>query len=219
VRLCLLALPGTRIADIGEARSHPVALAQCRRFLAATPGIRPVAVHDTAGAAAEVARLGDPALAAIASAEAGERYGLVSLAAGIQDRADNQTRFFVIRPVPRAEGGTGGERAAAQRASPAGEPPAGEPPPRPPLKTALLAVTDDRPGALRDLLSIFADRALDLSHITSRPGGTPWTYAFVIEVRHATQRDVSDALAAARACTRSIRVLGTFPAAGGQPGP
>ena len=90
-----------------------------------------------------------------------------------------------------------------------------ERPPRPPLKTALLAETDDRPGALRDLLSVFADRGLDLAHIASRPGGTPWTYAFVIEVRHRTRNDVDEALQGAAVATRRIRVLGTFPAAGG----
>ena len=223
VRLCLLALPGATLAELREARSHPVALAQCRRFLKAIPRLRPMAVDDTAGAARAVAAAADPGVAAIASAEAGDRYGLVCLAADIQDRADNQTRFFVLRrergedldvvgdsvTEPRsAAGSTAGTQPPWSPSSP------GAGSPRPPLKTALFAVTDDRPGALRDLLAVFADRALDLSHITSRPGGTPWTYAFVIEVRHYTPAEVDDALRAARAATRSIRVLGTFPAAG-----
>jgi prephenate dehydratase len=219
VRLCLLGLPGAGIGGMTEARSHPVALAQCGRFLKAHPGLGPVAVYDTAGAAREVSQLGDPTLGAIASADAGERYGLECLAADIQDRSDNQTRFFVVRPLLAAESGDASELAAGRQAPLAGSPTAGAglvtAGSRPPLKTALLAVTDDRPGALRDLLSVFADRALDLSHITSRPGGIPWTYAFVIEVRHITRDEVSDAITAARASTRSIRVLGTFPAARG----
>jgi len=210
VRLCLLALPGATIGQLREARSHPVALAQCNRFLKAYAGLRPIAVHDTAGAAREVASLGDGTLGAIASREAGDRYGLTCLAADIQDRSDNQTRFFVLRRATEAElaplGGRSPTRGQAGQASAAAAT-------RPPLKTALLAVTDDRPGALRNLLAVFADRGLDLSHITSRPGGTPWTYAFVIEVRHETRAEVDDALVAALDATRSITVLGTFPAA------
>lgn len=204
VRLCLLGLPGAGAAELREARSHPVALAQCRRFLQARPSLRMVAVEDTAGAAREVARLGDAGLAAIASAAAGERYGLAVLDADIQDSTDNQTRFFVVRHEPAAAPDPG------ERTSPAPPDPAAV---RPALKSALVAVTDDRPGALRDLLSVFADRRLDLSHIASRPGGTPWTYSFVLEVRHGDAAQLSDALRAASAVTRSIRVLGTFPAA------
>ena len=203
VRLGLLAVPGAALGQLREARSHPVALAQCRLFLRSRPWLRPVAVHDTAGAAREVAHLADTGLAAIASREAGARYGLDCLVADIQDRPDNQTRFFVLEQSPSVPASFSPDSLPAAAASQ----------PRPPLKTALVAVTEDRPGALRDLLSAFADRGLDLAHIASRPGGSPWTYAFVIEVRHHTTAELEDALAAAGGPGRSIRVLGTFPAA------
>jgi prephenate dehydratase len=96
----LLANPGTSLDEIIVVASHPVALAQCRRFLAAHPLIMPCPVYDTAGAARDLAR--DLARdrthghAAIASRSAGERYGLVVLAADIQDVAHNVTRFAVI---------------------------------------------------------------------------------------------------------------------------
>ena len=96
VRLALLALPGTSLADIRTASSHPVALAQCARFLAHHAEIEPSAVHDTAGAARLVAQGGDRRAAAIASREAGEMYGLVPLESDIQDRADNSTRFWLL---------------------------------------------------------------------------------------------------------------------------
>jgi chorismate mutase len=96
VRLVLLGLPGAALAAITSAASHPVALAQCGRFFAHHTGVKPLAVHDTAGAARLVAEGRDPAAAAIASREAGEMHGLVPLAGDIQDRADNRTRFWLL---------------------------------------------------------------------------------------------------------------------------
>ena len=96
VRLALLGLPGASMADVRTAASHPVALAQCARFFAHHPAVQPVAAHDTAGAARLVAAAGNPGAAAIASREAGERYGLVALETDIQDRADNATRFWLL---------------------------------------------------------------------------------------------------------------------------
>jgi len=92
----LLANPGTTLDDVIVVASHPVALAQCRRFLSAHPLMMTCPVYDTAGAARDLARTGVPGHAAIASRAAGERYGLVVLAADIQDVAHNVTRFSVI---------------------------------------------------------------------------------------------------------------------------
>ncbi len=96
VRLALLALPGASLAEIRTAASHPVALAQCARFLAHHPEVQPIAVYDTAGAARLLAQGADRSAAAIASREAGEMYGLVPLESDIQDRADNCTRFWLL---------------------------------------------------------------------------------------------------------------------------
>ncbi len=96
VRLALLGLPGASLGGLVTAASHPVALAQCSRFFSHHPGVRPVAAHDTAGAARLVAERGDPGAGAIASREAGELHGLVPLALDIQDRADNCTRFWLL---------------------------------------------------------------------------------------------------------------------------
>jgi prephenate dehydratase len=92
----LIACPGAAIGDIREAASHPVALAQCRQFFAARPGISEVAAFDTAGAVALMMKAGDPAHAAIASSRAAALYGGVVLLDEIQDRRDNFTRFVVV---------------------------------------------------------------------------------------------------------------------------
>jgi prephenate dehydratase len=150
--------------------------------------VRAQAVYDTAGAAREVAEAGDPGLAAIASRRAGERYGLEILQADLQDRDDNQTRFYLI--VPDADGA----------------PAAGA------LKTACVAELENRPGALHEMLGVFAGRGLDLTNLASRPGVSPWTYRFILEFTHGSAADAEDAIDQARGICTSVKVLGTFPA-------
>lgn len=101
IRPCLLGLPGARIEGIRRVISHPVALAQCRAYLASL-GLAARPVHDTAGAARLVAENGDPAMAAIAGRAAAECYGLEILAADIADRPDNRTCFAIIARSPTA---------------------------------------------------------------------------------------------------------------------
>lgn len=106
VRHQLLAVEGTSLDEVYVVASHPVALAQCRRFLSAHPLMMPHPVYDTAGAARELARARTCGHAAIASRAAAERYGLSVLAADIQDVAHNVTRFAVIaRAGAATEGG------------------------------------------------------------------------------------------------------------------
>ena len=95
----LLALPGASLDTIRAVRSHVHALSQCRDFIRER-GLRPVVRADTAGSAAEIKELGDPAVAAIASELAGEIYGLVSLAQNIEDAEHNTTRFMIMSREP-----------------------------------------------------------------------------------------------------------------------
>jgi prephenate dehydratase len=94
IRYCLLGIGG---ADIREAMSHPQALGQCRHWLRAR-GIKPVAYADTAGAAAMVAEIGNPAIGAISPRLAADLYGLDVLAEGLEDSDDNTTRFVLLAP-------------------------------------------------------------------------------------------------------------------------
>ena len=99
VHINLLAVAGTPLSEVREAQSHTVLLGQCRSFLK-EHGISPITGADTAGSAREVAELGDPARAALASELAGEIYGLDILARHIEDQAHNTTRFLVMAPDP-----------------------------------------------------------------------------------------------------------------------
>jgi prephenate dehydratase len=103
IHLCLLALPGADIASIRYVESHPIALAQCARWLSAHK-LTPRGAEDTAGAARELAQDRDWTRAAVAPAEAAERYGLEILARDIADHRSNRTRFVIValRAVPHA---------------------------------------------------------------------------------------------------------------------
>lgn len=96
IRQCLLALPGSTLDGLARVESHPVALAQCGRFLRAHPHIQVRAVYDTAAAARAVAASGDRTRAAIAGAAAAAHYGLVVIAEDVHDTPDNTTRFVVV---------------------------------------------------------------------------------------------------------------------------
>jgi prephenate dehydratase len=102
----LLALPGIELGQIKRVFSHPQALAQCEMFLQTLPGIEIVATYDTAGSARMIRDGGLKDTAAIASARAAELFGLASLRTGIQDYADNITRFLLISRDPRLLAGT-----------------------------------------------------------------------------------------------------------------
>lgn len=91
-----LGLPGARLDEVVVVASHPMALAECRVFLAGIAA-RTEEAGDTAGAASDVAQAGLGTRAALASARAGELYGLEVLAGDVQDCADNVTHFAVLK--------------------------------------------------------------------------------------------------------------------------
>ena len=188
----------------GHARDHgggaregdvaPVALAQCLRFFADRPDIEAVAVHDTAGAARLVAESGDPAVGALASEAAARRHGLEVLARDLQDRPDNSTRFYVVAPPGRAG-------AVPALAHP---------------KSLVVFETGDRPGALVEVLQVFARRGLNLSRLESRPGRLPWTYRFVAEVTADMRAgEAAAGLEEVRSRAMTVVVRGPFAAAAG----
>lgn len=92
----LIGCPGASFETIETVQSHPVALAQCSRFLQAHPELKPVIADDTAGSVAEVIRLGDPKHAAIAGQRAADLYGGSVIRKSIQDIAENYTRFVLL---------------------------------------------------------------------------------------------------------------------------
>lgn len=96
IRHALLAPRGATLEGLASVTSHPVALAQCGRFLGRYPALRRWDSYDTAGAARDVAARNDPTESAIASVSAAVRYKLQVMAEDIQDVPENTTRFVVI---------------------------------------------------------------------------------------------------------------------------
>ena len=198
VRHCLLGVRGASRSGVRIARSHPQALAQCEDFLR-THGIQPEVAFDTAGAAAEVAERKDPAVAAIASRRAAERYGLDVLEDSIETSTDNFTRFFAVAGEGDREV-TGLIPATLRKG---------------PTKTSLVYKTANLPGALVRSLQPFATAWLQLSKIESRPSrSAPWDYVFYLDFEgDPTAWPAKEALSLMRTCCEWIQPLGTYQAA------
>jgi prephenate dehydratase len=188
VRHALLGLPGATLDGLEEVRSHPQALAQAEQHLLEL-GLREVPTLDTAGAVREVAALGDPAVAALAPAEAGAAHGLVVIRSDVLDREHNITRFVVLAP-------------GKPQVDPSDD------------KTTMIFQTGHRPGDLAIALTELGLRGANLTRIESRPATVAWTYRFFVDFMHDPG---PEGLARVidpppRACAE-VRVLGSYRAA------
>jgi len=192
IEMQLIAVPGASLADIQSVASHPMALAQCERFFAAHPQWKRVPAEDTAGSVREALARGDKSCAAIAGRRAAEYYHGVILAEGIQDNAENFTRFVLLFP----------EKEAAAWISPDAR------------KVSLAMRLAHRPGALLASLEPFARHGVNLLKIESRPiHGRPWEYQFFIDVEASDVAQLDQALNEIRSATSELRVLGRYLAA------
>lgn len=196
VRHCLLGPPGATLEGVTRVLSHPQALAQCSEFLAERPTIETTPAANTALAARRVAEDGDITQAAIASADAGDRYGLVVLARGIANQAVNLTRFVVVAAAPV------------------------ECDPKVDAKVALVFGTRHERGALVRCLNVLADEGISLTKLESRPRpGQAWEYVFYVDLEgHQTEPRMQAALTRLTGATQFLRLLGCFPRAIGTAG-
>lgn len=93
----LIGCPNASFENIETVQSHPVALAQCQRFFAEHPRLKPVSADDTAGSVAEVMQRADTTRAAIAGSRAAELYGAAIIRQSIQDQPENFTQFVLLK--------------------------------------------------------------------------------------------------------------------------
>jgi len=169
IRHNLIAISGAHIGEIDRVFSHPVALAQCRRFLAEHPRMEAFAFYDTAGSVKQLVELRDRHAAAIASEAAAHYYGAQILQSGIEDNPENYTRFFLIK----------------RTADVVQDPEAN--------KISLAFSVENRPGSLVAALNGFASLGTNLTKIESRPvHGKPWEYIFYVDCQ--IRPDQPDAL-------------------------
>ena len=218
----LIGCPGTSLDAIRSVASHPMALAQCERFFLAHPSIKRVPAEDTAGSVREVLALGDTSRAAIAGRRAAEHYGGAILRPGIQDNAENFTRFVLLVAVQRENASPGDSPNSASVASPGVTDLMTELRVRqserftsaPILKMCLALRLAHRPGALLAALEPFSRLGVNLLKIESRPiHGRPWEYQFFIDVEAEHTEQLSSAIKDVRKATSDLRILGLYAAA------
>ncbi len=176
------------IGDVRKVYSHAQSLAQCAQWLATS---LPAADRVPVASNAEAARLAatEPGAAAIAGEIAATIYGLRVLAPHIEDEPNNTTRFWVL---------------GAQDVPPSGKD-----------ETSLVMSAPNRPGAVYALLEPLAKHGVSMSRLESRPSRTElWEYQFFVDLEgHANDPPVAAALAELREKARSLKLLGSYPAA------
>jgi prephenate dehydratase len=184
IRHCLLAPAGVALADIRRVVSHPQALSQCGAFLR-QHGLTPVPDTDTAGSAKRLSEQATPHTAAIASRTAAELYGLTVLMDGVADSPNNLTRFVSLGAVPVLPGTRS--------------------------KTSVAFTLENRPGALHEVLGVFAARGLNVVRLEPRPLRRPWEYHFCLDLEGPREDPrVSEALDTAARLCRTFRLLGSY---------
>jgi prephenate dehydratase len=194
IRHNLIAPRRARLEEIRRVLSHPVALAQCRRFFERHPGIQAMPFYDTAGSVKETIKTGDPTSAAIASRQAAEQYGGEILASGIEDNPANFTRFYLIRRLEMVE-----QDAAAD-------------------KVSIAFTVENRPGTLVEALQIFAGQGTNLTKIESRPvQGKPWDYAFYVDYQISRPESADAVLGLLQSSCSMVKELGRYRSAAIEP--
>jgi prephenate dehydratase len=188
----VVAAPGVKLSEVRRVLSHPVALSQCRKWLAAHRQIEAVPFYDTAGSVKHVIESGLRDAAGIAPALSATQYGGHILEPGIEDHAENYTRFHLVRlrdqPPPKD----------AERNN----------------KMTVAFAIENRPGTLVAALKLLADAGVELTKIESRPvPGSPWEYVFYVDLRFAGAAMAEHALAAFSAHCHMVKELGRYVAA------
>ncbi|HEV7888087.1 MAG TPA: prephenate dehydratase [Acidimicrobiales bacterium] len=193
IRLNLLVVPGTALADVKRVVSFPKAIAQCRGFLARElPGAEVAAATSTSEAVRIVGEERPPGTAAVGTALAAKLYGLDVAVADIEDHPENSTRFVLLAAdgIPAATGHD---------------------------KTSIVCFQHaDKPGSLHAILGQFSARNINLTKLESRPTKRRLGhYCFLIDLDgHVDDEVVADCLRDLHAQLADVKFLGSYPAAG-----
>jgi len=197
IRHSLIAATTLSLAEVQVVISHPQASAQCQRFIRERlEGVEIRPAPSTAEAVRMVSEEGGP-WAALGAASAAKIYGCRVIEEGVEDAADNVTRFVWLAPEGAVAAGEG------------------------PRTTTLVfsELGEDRPGALVDALAEFSTREVNLTRIESRPRRTQLgRYMFFLDIEGAaSEGQVADAINALRSKAESVRILGSYPVGGPPP--
>lgn len=184
----LMVLPGTKLEDLKEVHSHPVAIDQCRKFFLNQPHIRLVETVDTALSAKNILDKNLHNTGAIASTLAADLYGLEIIAEGIETHHKNHTRFLVLRRKNHFM--------EEQKAN----------------KVSISFSTTHEVGSLHSVLALMAAYNLNLTKIQSSPIiGKPWEYRFFVDFVMGGKISFDQGIDAIRPITQNLKVLGAYP--------
>ncbi len=184
----LLALPGASLSDIKRVISHPQALGQCASYIR-EKGFLQLEYANTALAAKEVSRSNDKTLAAIASEEAAEIFGLQVLERNINVARTNTTKFAVLsRAENRYETNS------------------------PNIHTSLMFAVRNEAGALAKAIEIIGKHGFNMRSLRSRPmKELLWQYYFYVEAEgNVNTEDGADMMLELRKCCDRLKSLGTY---------
>lgn len=185
----LMALPGQKIDDIKEVRTHYMAINQTREFFKDYPWIRLVESEDTAKSAADVAQNNLLGVGAVASELAADLYNLEVLAHSIETYKQNFTRFLIL------DDGLQVDKAQVNKAS-------------------WCFTLNHKPGSLAHVLTILSFYDMNLTRIQSLPiPGQEWQYFFYVDIKFEDYLRYEQALSAVRPLMEDLNILGEYIAA------
>ncbi|MDR3309182.1 MAG: prephenate dehydratase [Tannerella sp.] len=186
----LAALPGTKLGEITEVNSHPIALMQCADFLETLPGVKIVEKEDTALSAKRISEERLQGTAAVCSAAAAAGYGLEVLAEGIETNKRNFTRFLAISDPWTAEDLL---RGSVRN------------------KASLVFSLPHTAGSLSKALTILSFYDMNMSKIQSLPIiGREWEYLFYVDLTFSDYVRYKQALDAIMPLTKDLKILGEY---------
>lgn len=182
---CLLGLPGTKLEEIHTVYSHPQSLMQSARFLSEHDW-KQISMQNNAFAARKVAEEQDRSQAAIASAYAGETYGLEVLKRGVNQSSSNSTRFIIVT----------NQKIFKKDAK----------------KISICFEVPHESGSLYHMLSHFIYNGLNICKIESRPiEDRTWEYRFFLDFEgNLSDSAVKNALRGLRDEARNMKILGNY---------
>lgn len=195
IRHNLIAKPDAKPEQVRRVISHPVALSQCRLWLAKHPQYDVVSFYDTAGSVKHIMAEGLTDTAGIAPELAARQYGAKVLVEGIEDHTENYTRFHLLVREPASRPAVWADQSE-------------------PNKASLAFIVMHEPGTLVKALEGFARVGVNLTKIESRPvPGKPWEYVFFVDVRFERMAQIDTALEELARHCEMVKELGRYVAA------
>lgn len=182
----LIGQPGAGIETIKRVLSPPLIFQQCRQFMERYSNWELIPVKDTAAAVKQISKTANAADAAIAGREAAEIYGMSVIEEGVETNPRNYTRFVIIGRDKLEKG--------------------------PRRKSSFIFSTNHQPGALYEVLKIYADNGINLVKIESRPiHGKPWEYMFYVDIEADAESEAfQPILDMIKAKTDYLKILGSY---------